>query len=106
VHSHNENCDPVQKAMTAVESVGDENQSPPLKLAMSHDTAETEAIELWEDDKDNECPICMECFQVDEIVSWSPNENCSHAFHHEYVLISIWVAGYIHIQIWARWFSK
>jgi hypothetical protein len=71
--------------MLAVKSAADvENQSPSLKLAMSHDTTETEAIELWEgDEEDNECPICMEAFQLDEIVSWSPNEKCSHVFHHE-----------------------
>jgi hypothetical protein len=69
----------------AVKSAADfEHQSPSLKLAMSHDTADTEVIELWErDEEDNECPICMEAFQLDEIVSWSPNEKCSHVFHHE-----------------------
>jgi hypothetical protein len=68
-----------------VKSAADfENQSSSLKLAMSHDTADTEAVELWEgDEEDNECPICMEAFQLDEIVSWSPNEKCSHVFHHE-----------------------
>jgi hypothetical protein len=71
--------------MLAVESAVDcEHQSPSLKLAMSHDTDDTEGIELWEGDEDeNECPICMEAFQLDEIVSWSPNEKCSHVFHHE-----------------------
>jgi hypothetical protein len=74
--------------MLAVESAATdadaENRIPSLKLAMSHDTADTEAIELWEgDEEDNECPICMDSFKLDEIVSWSPNENCSHVFHHE-----------------------
>jgi hypothetical protein len=71
--------------MLAVRNAADfENQSPSLKLALSYDTADTEAVELWEgDEEDNECPICMEVFQLDEIVSWSPNALCSHVFHHE-----------------------
>jgi hypothetical protein len=71
--------------MLAVKSSADvENLGPSLKLAMSQDTIDTEAIELWEgEEEDNECPICMEAFQLDEIVSWSPNEKCSHVFHHE-----------------------
>jgi hypothetical protein len=78
VHSHNESCGGVKNAADF------ESQSPSLKLALSCDTADTEAVELWEgDEEDNECPICMEVFQVDEIVSWSPNEKCSHVFHHE-----------------------
>jgi hypothetical protein len=75
VNSHNENCDPVQKAMSAVGDIAvsaDDNDND------TDDAAETEAC-----DKNNECPICMECFQVDETVSWSPNANCVHAFHHQ-----------------------
>jgi hypothetical protein len=69
--------------MLAVKSAADfEHQSPLLKLAMSHDTADG-SQGCGKADEDNECPICMEAFQLDEIVSWSPNEKCSHAFHHE-----------------------
>jgi len=31
---------------------------------------------------DGECSICYEHMQVGEIVSWSPNPNCQHVFHH------------------------
>jgi hypothetical protein len=30
-----------------------------------------------------ECSICLEPFVTNEIVSWSTNPACSHAFHHE-----------------------
>ena len=54
-----------------------------LHTAPSYDTAETmeQSVELeWK-----ECPICMEDFQADEIVSWSPDDrtSCLHFFHHE-----------------------
>ena len=30
----------------------------------------------------HECPICMERFQLHDIVSWSPTSECEHVFHH------------------------
>ncbi len=30
----------------------------------------------------DECSICVEVFQPEEIVSWSPEPNCQHIFHH------------------------
>ena len=30
----------------------------------------------------NECPICFESFQVNDIVSWSATPACRHVFHH------------------------
>jgi hypothetical protein len=80
VHAHDECCERVQKAMHAASP----STIPPIKLALSCDTTETEAVELWEDEEEEpECPICIEPFAVDEIVSYSPNKACSHAFHHE-----------------------
>ena len=29
-----------------------------------------------------ECPICYDEFAVGQLVSWSPNKNCNHVFHH------------------------
>jgi len=86
VHAHDECCERVQKAMNAFKIASNESQIPPIKLALSCDTAETRAVELSEDgeeDEEPECSICMEPFAVDEIVSWSPNKVCTHAFHHE-----------------------
>jgi hypothetical protein len=69
-----------------------------LKQTASNDTAETilEADDVLfdgddcDDDDDNnnnnqpECPVCMECFVENEIVSWSPSlHGCDHVFHHE-----------------------
>jgi Ring finger domain len=33
--------------------------------------------------KSRECPVCMECFGENDIVSWSPCMGCDHVFHHE-----------------------
>jgi hypothetical protein len=54
-----------------------------IKCSSSHDTAETDDEWSFHDYEDKECPICMEAFQLGDAVSWSPNEECSHVFHHE-----------------------
>ena len=36
-----------------------------------------------ESSSEKECPICMEPFELDDIVSWGTNSDCQHAFHHE-----------------------
>jgi Ring finger domain len=51
---------------------------PPIKLAASYDTAET----VLDDKGGHECPICMECFKQNDLVSWSPSTDCDHVFHH------------------------
>lgn len=53
-----------------------------IQNTSSYDTAETE--QSWELEW-KECPICMEEFKADEIVSWSPDDqtSCLHFFHHE-----------------------
>jgi hypothetical protein len=33
-------------------------------------------------DEEKECPVCMDALEVGELVSWSPNANCEHVFHH------------------------
>jgi Ring finger domain len=42
-----------------------------------------ESFNTSQQEEDNECPICMEPFVAGEIVSWSPNIDCHHAFHHQ-----------------------
>ena len=70
-----------------------------MKTACSYDSADTEHTDtstgdgvdddaemgIGRDDEQKECPICMEPFSVDDIVSWSPNIDgtCKHVFHHE-----------------------
>lgn len=56
-----------------------------VKLSPSYDTAETVPEHEEEEEEELECPICMECFAVDDIVSWSPTTNCDHVFHHQCV---------------------
>jgi hypothetical protein len=33
-------------------------------------------------DEEKECPVCMDALEVGDLVSWSPNTNCEHVFHH------------------------
>jgi hypothetical protein len=54
-----------------------------IKCSLSHDTAETDAEWPFNNYEERECPICMECLELGDAVSWSPNEECSHVFHHE-----------------------
>jgi len=52
------------------------------------DTASTTTDEEWGPsscDEERECAICMEDLKVGDIVSWSPNTNCEHIFHHRCV---------------------
>jgi Ring finger domain len=37
---------------------------------------------LEEETDRHECPICMELFQLNDVVSWSPSMECEHVFHH------------------------
>jgi hypothetical protein len=54
-----------------------------IKCTSSHDTAETDDEWSFDDYEEKECPICMEGLELGDAVSWSPNEKCSHVFHHE-----------------------
>ena len=62
--------------------------SSPVKVSSSFDSSDTahtadSDVEACSDEK--ECPICMEPFKVDDVVSWSPDLDgtCKHVFHHE-----------------------
>jgi hypothetical protein len=33
-------------------------------------------------DEEMECPVCMDALEVGDLVSWSPNSQCEHVFHH------------------------
>jgi hypothetical protein len=33
-------------------------------------------------DEETECPVCMDALEVGDLVSWSPNAQCEHVFHH------------------------
>jgi hypothetical protein len=78
VLAHSENCE-IFSCTRSHETKGSNNHLKPMD---SCDTVET-------DDESScrvgrECPICMEEFLVDDVVSWSPclQGTCSHVFHH------------------------
>ena len=56
-----------------------------IKLTTSHDTAETILQDEYceqEDESYHQCSICMESFEHNDLVSWSPSSECDHVFHH------------------------
>lgn len=74
---HSEQCEQLQRQCGSSKQ---QSKLPCITLASpSYDTAETI---LEEGTGGHECPICMERFQVNDIVSWSPSEECEHVFHH------------------------
>ncbi|CAB9526903.1 Zinc finger, C3HC4 type (RING finger) [Seminavis robusta] len=50
-----------------------------------HGTEDHDENEGYNDDDDGcrECPVCMEAFVVEDVVSWSSYESCSHVYHHQ-----------------------
>lgn len=68
------------------------SQPMSVPLSPSHDTAETldqdieeayNGVKIETETVERECSICMERFEKDDIVSWSPTTTCLHVFHHE-----------------------
>lgn len=49
-----------------------------IKLTTSNDTAET----ILDEQEPHQCSICMESFEHNDLVSWSPSTECEHVFHH------------------------
>lgn len=58
-----------------------------MKHTESYDTADTTLVvaddNLFSDQDERECPICMEQFEEGDVVSWSSYEACSHTYHHQ-----------------------
>lgn len=59
------------KNHTSVSVVGTEN------LATDRDIRNQNSNEC------NECPICFDTIEPGDVVSWSPQPDCGHVFHHE-----------------------
>jgi Ring finger domain len=105
VRAHCATCDEIQREFGSTPSQCEESnprrRRPAIKLTTSYDTAETVLMDPNDEDNDGavldcssskssdsssksrECPVCMECFCEDDIVSWSPCMGCDHVFHHE-----------------------
>jgi hypothetical protein len=87
---HDEACDKIQAAFSSAKKADVEEGCAPTDISktQSYDTTDTEqSFELeW-----SECPICMEDFTADEIISWSPDDqtSCQHFFHHECIKVRL-----------------
>lgn len=64
------------------ESRADGSQSD-LQASTVFQTISTSIRSLTEPSQPTSCDICLAEYEVDEEVSWSPNEDCTHAFHKE-----------------------
>jgi len=53
---------------------------------------------------DTSCSICLMDYEQGDLVSWSPNRSCEHAFHHE--CISGWLSGHPNCPICRRDYLK
>lgn len=82
VVAHDEHC---EKAITYLDSVA---VNPKDEVKKRSDTAATD--EEWgseSTDDEKECPVCMEVIAVGDIISWSPNTQCDHTFHHRCIKV-------------------
>jgi hypothetical protein len=79
IEPHDEIC---EKALLYLDSSS--NNPKLLKHGTSSvDTACTDVeCGSFSADEETECPVCMEALEVGDLVSWSPNANCEHVFHH------------------------
>ena len=103
VVAHDKDCESIQRKFCRSCKYGTEKEptsprsvepfspkSVDMAAAASFDSAESgntapSCSDGEDEDDEKECPICMEAFEVGDIVSWSPNTevSCRHVFHHE-----------------------
>mmetsp|Transcript_6754 Transcript_6754/g.8743 ORF Transcript_6754/g.8743 Transcript_6754/m.8743 type:complete len:369 (-) Transcript_6754:101-1207(-) len=87
VLAHDKDCEKIQSKFCQSCKVPEELCSPKsVDPDASFDSVETDNTEQSsEEGEEKECPICMEPYQIGDIVSWSPNVDvlCRHVFHHE-----------------------
>jgi Ring finger domain len=58
------------------------NPSQHSRYSTNHSSTSYDDIECCTIPDKSECSICMESFTNDTIISWSPNDQCDHVFHH------------------------
>lgn len=68
-------CEELQRRFGSASS---SSNSTTIKLMTSLDTAET----ILHEEEPHQCSICMEEFEPNDLVSWSPSAECEHVFHH------------------------
>jgi hypothetical protein len=79
IEPHDEIC---EKALLHLDSSTD-NPKDMKDGTSSVDTACTDVeCGSFSADEETECPVCMDVLEVGDLVSWSPNANCEHVFHH------------------------
>jgi hypothetical protein len=79
IEPHDEIC---KKALIYLDSCTDN----PKELKHGTSSVDTVCTDVecgsFSDDEETECPVCMDALEVGDLVSWSPNTNCEHVFHH------------------------
>jgi len=88
VTAHGDICDKVMLCLDTCNAVGgaDDGTKPPKERSDTSTTAtDDEELGSTSYDEERECPICMEHLKVGDFVSWSPNNQCNHVFHHQCV---------------------
>ncbi|KAL7563963.1 hypothetical protein ACA910_017576 [Epithemia clementina (nom. ined.)] len=88
IQPHGKECEMIRNKFCRPCNDGSGTPCSPVKAVSSFDssdTVHTSSDSEAEEGEYKECPICMEPFSVDDIVSWSPNIDgtCKHVFHHE-----------------------
>jgi hypothetical protein len=79
IETHDEIC---EKALTYLDCATD-NPKELKHGASSVDTIRTDVeCGSLSVDEEMECPVCMDALEVGDLVSWSPNAQCQHVFHH------------------------
>jgi hypothetical protein len=76
IESHDEICD---KVLLYVDSCTKMHRTSSVDTVCTDEEVGSSSSEAGEE---KECPVCMEALKVGDLVSWSPNPKCGHAFHH------------------------
>lgn len=81
VKAHDDVC---ERVLQSSQSTPRSKSSLALQRSEDSDvtTSDEEACVVADADDAQDCPICFESIEVGDVVSWAPQTNCGHVFHH------------------------